>query len=821
MEFLYDPGSRSFAFLEVNTRLQVEHSITEATTGVDLVKAQIHVAGGGRLTDLYAARPAEAGHAVEARLNAEDPDRDFAPAPGRIVRLDLPAGPGVRVDTGVAEGDTIPPDFDSMIAKIIAVGRDRDEALARLRRAMSETTVVIEGGASNKSFVLDLLAQPEVVDGKGGWADTGWIDRVRAEGRLVAQAHAGVAVVAAAIEAYRDEVELEATHLLETAHGGRPQVQHQVGRRVEVKLRGTTYLVSTLNTGPSRYQVTVTGPGLSQSVEAELDWMDEFHRRLVVGGRRHRIVTATHGPTTLVEVDGVAHRVTRDEGGVLRSPAPALVVATPVGVGDEVEAGAPVIVLESMKMETVLHAPFAARIKELPVSTGSQVETGAPLVRLEQIGEDDAEAEVAQAGPAIELPAAPDTRPAADRLSRARSDLAAVVLGFDVSPTGEVDALSRYLTVREEVRAEGVPVLEDEFQLLGTFADLAELSRNRPADEERHTELRVHSSREHFHTYLQSLDVERGGLPPQFSDRLLRVLRHYGVQELERTPKLEEAVFRIFLAQQRSAPEVAIASALLGCWIAEPAPAGDLAAHARQVLERLGRATQLRFPVIGDLARSVRFRWFDQPQVDAEREDVLTGVRDQLTAAGCRRWPARPGRPDRLAGSHPRADREVPCREVGRGHPGPGADARGVGAASLPRVRPPRPAVDRGFVGGWGASLRGRRVHPRRPSDPPGLHDRHVRRPGRSGGRPDHGDRRPGDGSRGRARGRRRPLPALARGTRGCRGGQPGAASAGGRAAVRPARCAGSRSPCAPAPSGRSATTPSVPTARVGRSRTR
>ena len=162
VEFLYHPGDRTFAFLEVNTRLQVEHSITEVTTDVDLVKAQIHVAGGGRLDG---EKPDETGHAIEARLNAEDPDRDFAPAPGRIVRLDLPAGPGIRVDTGVAEGDTIPPDFDSMIAKIIAYGRTRDEALARLRRAMAETTVVIEGGACNKSFVLDLLDQPEVVSG--------------------------------------------------------------------------------------------------------------------------------------------------------------------------------------------------------------------------------------------------------------------------------------------------------------------------------------------------------------------------------------------------------------------------------------------------------------------------------------------------------------------------------------------------------------------------------------------------------------------------------------------------------------------------------
>ncbi len=636
VEFLYHPEEKSFAFLEVNTRLQVEHSVTEVTTDADLVKAQIFVAAGGSLTDLYAAKPAESGHAIEARLNAEDPDRDFAPAPGRIVRLDLPAGPGVRVDTGVAEGDSIPPDFDSMIAKIIAFGRDRDEALARLRRAMRETTVVIEGGACNKSFVLDLLAQPEVVGGTGEWAgewaDTGWIDRVRAEGRLVAQAHEGVAIVAAGIEAYADQVELEVARLLETAHGGRPQVQHKVGRPVELKLRGTLYQVTTLNTGPSRYQVTVAAGGREQTVDAVLDRIDDYHRRLTVGGRRHSLVTATHGPTTLVEVDGVAHRVTRDEGGVLRSPAPALVVATPVSVGDEVEAGAPVVVLESMKMETVLHAPFAARVRELMAVAGSQVETGAPVVRLEQLGEADATVDETVAGSEFELPSTPDERPLADRLSGARSDLAAVILGFDVPPVAQDDALSRYLAVRQEAGAQGTQVLTDELELLGTFADLAELSRNRPADEERQTELRVHSSREHFHTYLQSLDVERGGLPAHFSDRLARVLRHYGVLELEPSPQLEEAVFRIFLAQQRSAPEVAIATALLGCWIAEPAPAGDLAGPARQLLERLGRATQLRFPVIGDLARSVRFRWFDQPQVDAERTDVLAGVRDELDA---------------------------------------------------------------------------------------------------------------------------------------------------------------------------------------------
>ena len=221
VEFLYHPGEKLFAFLEVNTRLQVEHPITEITTGTDLVRLQLHVAAGGRLEG---PPPAESGHAIEARLNAEDPDRDFAPSPGRIERLALPAGPGIRVDTGVSEGDTIPADFDSMIAKIIAYGSDRDQALARLRRAMGETTVIIEGGVTNKSFVLDLLDQPEVIDAS---ADTGWIDRVRAEGRLVSSRHSAIALAAAAIEAYEDEEEVARQRLLATAHGGRPQVQHE------------------------------------------------------------------------------------------------------------------------------------------------------------------------------------------------------------------------------------------------------------------------------------------------------------------------------------------------------------------------------------------------------------------------------------------------------------------------------------------------------------------------------------------------------------------------------------------------------------------
>ncbi len=125
VEYLYQPDQKSFTFLEVNTRLQVEHPITEVTTGIDLVKLQIFVAGGGSLVGEC---PPEFGHAVEARLNAEDADNEFAPAPGTVRLLKFPLGSGIRVDTGIAQGDVIPPDYDSMVAKIIAWGRDRNEA---------------------------------------------------------------------------------------------------------------------------------------------------------------------------------------------------------------------------------------------------------------------------------------------------------------------------------------------------------------------------------------------------------------------------------------------------------------------------------------------------------------------------------------------------------------------------------------------------------------------------------------------------------------------------------------------------------------------
>ncbi|MET8118336.1 carboxyl transferase domain-containing protein [Micromonospora sp. NPDC005291] len=625
VEFLYHPGDRLFAFLEVNTRLQVEHPITELTTGFDLVKAQLHVASGGRLDG---EPPMERGHAIEARLNAEDPDRDFAPSPGRIARLDLPSGPGIRVDTGVSEGDTIPADFDSMIAKIIAYGRDRDEALGKLRRAMANTTVIIEGGATNKSFVLDLLDQPEVIDAS---ADTGWIDRVRGEGRLVTHRHSAVALAAAAIEAYEEEERVERQRLLSTASGGRPQVQHASGRPLDLKLRGVDYRTRVARVGAHRFRVGIEAGAVMRTADVKLDRFDRHTGQIVVNGIRYRLLTGTYGPTHLVEVDGVTHRVSRDEGGVLRSPMPALVVATPLEVGAEVEAGAPVLVLEAMKMETVLRAPFRARLKECAVSVGSQVEAGAPLMRLEPLADesdetaDDPTVETVE----LDLPTAAEDIPAYERSRRGQEDLRGLLLGFDVDPHDDRRVLDGYVTARRAATEAGHRPLAAELDLIEVFADLVELSRNRPTGEDGGA-AHVHSAREYFHTYLQSLDVERAGLPVAFQTKLAKALGRYGVTDLERSPALEAAVFRIFLAQQRASADATVVATLLRAWLRETPPDDTLREPAGLALERLIAATQVRFPAVADLARGVVFAWFAQPLLRRNRARVYAEVRGHL-----------------------------------------------------------------------------------------------------------------------------------------------------------------------------------------------
>ncbi|MBM3285979.1 MAG: acetyl-CoA carboxylase biotin carboxylase subunit [Candidatus Eisenbacteria bacterium] len=175
MEFLFEEATGRFFFMEMNTRLQVEHPITEMVTGLDLVKLQIRVAAGEAI-GLRQEDVRMEGHAIECRINAEDPDHDFRPSPGEVAQFHLSGGPGIRIDSHMVAGAIVSPHYDSLVAKLIAFGADRDEALARMERALAEAR--IEGVHTTVPFHRQVLAHP---DFRAGRYDTSFLDRIQAK----------------------------------------------------------------------------------------------------------------------------------------------------------------------------------------------------------------------------------------------------------------------------------------------------------------------------------------------------------------------------------------------------------------------------------------------------------------------------------------------------------------------------------------------------------------------------------------------------------------------------------------------------------------
>jgi acetyl/propionyl-CoA carboxylase alpha subunit/acetyl-CoA carboxylase carboxyltransferase component len=589
VEFLYEPESRQFSFMEVNARLQVEHPVTEVVTGADLVALQLHVAAGGRLDG---DPPPANGHAIEVRLNAEDPARGFSPAPGRISLLRLPTGPGIRVDTGFAEGDTVPSDFDSMLAKIIAHGATREQAIARLRRAVADTMVVIDEGTTNQGFLLELLGRPEL---RAGEVDTGWLDRLQAQGDVEPVRHADAALVQAAIALCDEETAADRAHFYALARRGRPQAEADVGHTLDLLYRGVSYRFAVWETGPRRYRVEVDGA----RIEAEVEQLTEHERRLSFGGRSYRTLTAVQDMDLLVEVNGVPHRVSRDEGGLVRSHAPGVVVAIPVSAGDEVQAGDVVAVTESMKMETSLTAPVHGRVREVLVGSNVHVTAGRPLLQIDPL--EDAPRE---AGERVTFESAGADTSELERLKW-------LVLGYDVTGVEVLDA---------PIDADG------EHRLLELYADIRALGRPHAtagADE------MLRSPQEYLHAFLRSLDAAAEGLPERFVAALERALAHYGISGLERTPALEEACHRLFLSQQRADTARTAVRAILSRRLELDVPGDDA---LRGVLDRLESALGSREPALAELVRELRWHCCDGPLVEEGRQETYATMESHLEA---------------------------------------------------------------------------------------------------------------------------------------------------------------------------------------------
>jgi 3-methylcrotonyl-CoA carboxylase alpha subunit len=401
VEFLYDAGN--FYFLEMNTRLQVEHPVTEMITGLDLVEWQLRVAAGEPLP-LAQAQIERHGHAVEARLYAEDPERGFLPSTGRLTRLRFPATQShVRVDAGVEEGDVVTVHYDPMIAKVIAWAPDRLAAIERLQAVLEATEV--EGVRTNARFLWQILgaepvragdvstrllesdarlglglADDEINDawllaavarlhampgGAGGRADAAsspWnaATGFRMNGPASVRVPLRLDVRAPGAPAALGEQAAQQHWLhLTRANGG-----------VNVALGGRTHCVEMSQLQPGVWQGRIDGRPVTARIEMERE-------RVVVRRQCVRF--------DFIEDTGAEHHVSAEHEGHFRAPMPGTVLDVRVAVDQTIAAGAVLMVLEAMKMEHSLTAPWPARVAVLNVKPGQRVEEGAELVQLEPL----------------------------------------------------------------------------------------------------------------------------------------------------------------------------------------------------------------------------------------------------------------------------------------------------------------------------------------------------------------------------------------------------------------------------------------------------
>ncbi|HWJ18117.1 MAG TPA: biotin/lipoyl-containing protein, partial [Geobacterales bacterium] len=562
------------------------------------------------------------GHAIEVRLNAEDPGNGFAPAPGTIERFRLATGPGVRIDTGVAVGDAIPPEFDSMIAKIIAYGQNRREALSRLQRVLRESVVVIQGGASNKAFLLDLLNRPEVQRAE---VDIGWLDRLAANDGHCSRRYADVALVQAAIEAYSAELAVEQTQFYASAVRGRPHVRNELGRTVELRYRGHCYSLRICCLGPHQYRVEVDG----SRIEALIHPLGRFEYWLTAFGRRFHVVSVVQGVNSRIEVDGVSHSIDRDDGGMVHAPGPSVVVSIAVKAGDTVSVGDTLAVLEAMKMEMAVVAPFSGKVRQVMAIPHVQVDAGVPLMQIEAIADDRT---LATTERVVFGESRTANEPGQDNGPRWRQDLEELrhlLLGFDADPTQTARLFAQWSQFNE-APADSDDIRRREDEVLNIFVDICSLFRRKPGVHDP-TSGEAPSTEAYLFSYSRMLETHGEGLPPAFMEALRRTLAHYGVQTLDRSPELEESLLWIYKSHQRVERQVAPILALLERRLAR---VEALAPHAdesfRSLLDQIIAVTRGSFPSVSDLARELRYRCFEQALFEQARKQIYAQAEDHL-----------------------------------------------------------------------------------------------------------------------------------------------------------------------------------------------
>ncbi len=359
----------AFFFMEMNTRLQVEHPVTEMVYGIDLVELQLRVAAGERLPfgqhELHAH-----GHAIEARVYAEDPARGFLPTGGTVLRFLQPSGEGVRVDSGIDDGVVVGSDYDPMLAKLIAWAPSREDAMTRLDRALADSAVL--GVTTNIGFLRRLLALDEVARGA---LDTGLVER-RLDALTADPVPDSVligVVLARLAEATKQNDPW--TRLAGWRHG------HRASIRFEFDIPGhdRVDVLATPRSGTGMFEVAV---GEHDPQTVSLGQADQDPTLSIrVGRTTHVSVGGSSWAVNEVEQRGAgAEGVVHHGDGVIRSPMPGTVIAVQVEVGESVTKGQSLVVVEAMKMEHALLAPFDGVVQTIHVLAGGSVPLDAPVV---------------------------------------------------------------------------------------------------------------------------------------------------------------------------------------------------------------------------------------------------------------------------------------------------------------------------------------------------------------------------------------------------------------------------------------------------------
>ncbi len=647
VEFLV--RGESFWLLEVNPRLQVEHGITEELWGGDLVELQIRIARGEPLVP----RPASGSRsrvAIEARVCAEDPAADFLPAPGVIVRFDPALGPQIRVDTGVAVGSEVPPEFDSLIAKVIATGDTREEARARLVSALTDFELVVRGGATNKGLLIDLLETEEY---RNGGVDTNWLDESPGL-RAGTREYAEEALVTAAILAYQRTRDVARRGFFtDPSDLSAASIPASVGQRIDLSRGADGYRLEVFAVGAWRYRVHLDGRVVTATLRGE-----GAHRaRLETGGRSLRVLYDVSERGIRVEIEGRPHRFNSELAGQVRAGTPALVIALHVEAGVRVEAGQTLGLLEAMKMEIGFQAPVDGVVKEICVNRGQQVSAGELLLVIDPAG---GNGDVIWGGERLELPAEPDpldlffafdedgTRAVPDlkaaeaspaearrrAVAAARDEIRRVVMGYDVNPErGEKLAALLEAPLPSDLGEGFRWELAEIRHELTLFTDLNRLFIRAPGalisgepGPSIHAQLR---------RYVRHLPMGGTDLSDEFLEPLKAGLLHYGVTDLRHGDALERALLRLLSSQL--APELRRRLAMgIIRRIHALAASGIHLGDDERLSEALSLTAGMRGLVpdgLADLAIEAGYAIFEGPELESEAQRTNKEVEAWLAAA--------------------------------------------------------------------------------------------------------------------------------------------------------------------------------------------